>query len=411
MEVVHARCCGLDVHKKTVVACVMLREAGRLHREIRTFGTVTADLVVLHDWLAAHGVTHVAMESTGIYWKPVHAVLEDSFTVLLVNAHHIKTVPGRKTDVKDAEWLADLLAHGLVKGGFVPPFSIRDLRDLTRYRKSLIDERTREVNRLHKLLESANIKLTSVVTNLMGVSGQAMLRALLEGTTDPEVLADLARGRLRKKLPELKKALEGRITDHHRFMVETILGHLDFLDEWIERVSEEVTVKIRPFSVHRDLLDTIPGVDEKTAEVIIAEIGVDMRQFPTHAHLASWAGLCPGSNESAGKHKSGKTRKGNQWLRRSLVESAHAAARTKRTYLSSQYHRLIARRGKKKATIAVAHSILTSAYCILTHLVPYHELGEGYLEKLNAEHVRRHHIKVLERLGVKVTIEPLESAA
>jgi transposase len=411
MEVVHARCCGLDVHKKTVVACVMIREQGTLHKEVRTFGTVTADLVVLHDWLTAHRVTHVAMESSGIYWKPVYAILEGSFAVLLVNARHIKAVPGRKTDVKDAEWLADLCAHGLVRGGFVPPPPIRELRDLTRYRKSLIDERTREVNRLHKLLESANIKLTSVATNLMGVSGQAMLRALLEGTTDPDLLADLARGRLRKKLPELRKALEGRFTDHHRFMVETILGHLEFLDEWIERVSEEVAAKIRPFEAYRDLLDTIPGVNRLTAEVIIAEIGVDMTQFPTHAHLASWAGLCPGNHESAGKHASGKTRKGDQWLRRGLTESAHAAARTKHTYLSSRYHRLVSRRGKKKATIAVAHTILTSAYYILKRSVPYQDLGEGYLEKLNAEHVRRYHVKVLERLGVKVTIEPLESAA
>jgi transposase len=297
MEVIFSRCCGLDVHKKTVVACVRINGT---KKEIKTFSTMTGDLLLLHDWLASYGVTHVAMESTGVYWKPVYAILEGSFTVLLVNAAHIKAVPGRKTDVRDCEWIADLLAHGLLKGSFVPPESIRDLRDLTRYRKSLIDERAREVNRLHKLLETANIKLTSVATDVMGVSAQAMLGALLEGTTDPEILTHLARGKLRLKLPELKKALEGRFRDHHRLMLSAILSHIEFLDEAINHISEEVAARILPFRNEVEMLDMITGLNQRTVEVVISEIGMDMSRFPTDRHLASWAGLCPGNNESAG---------------------------------------------------------------------------------------------------------------
>ena len=369
------------------------------------------DLLVLHDWLAAQGVTHVAMESTGVYWKPVYNMLEGSMTVLLVNAAHIKAVPGRKTDVKDSEWIADLLAHGLLKGSFIPPEPIRDLRDLTRYRKSLSDERVREVNRLHKLLEAANIKLSSVATDVMGASGRAMMEALLGGSTDPDVLASLARGCLRKKIPELKQALEGRFRAHHRFMLEQILTHLDFLDESIGKISEEVVKRTVPFSQTIELLCTIPGVSRKTAEVIISEVGVDMERFPTSAHLASWAGLCPGNNESAGKHRSGKIRKGNQWLRRNLMEASWAACRTKDTYLSALYHRLVARRGKKKAAVAVAHSVLVIIYHMIRNNSPYQELGADYLAKLNAAHVKRHHVKRLESLGFKVSLEPIEEAA
>lgn len=291
MEVVYSQCCGLDVHKETVVACVSIRDKGKLYKEIRTFRTMTSDLVVLHDWLLSHGITHVAMESTGVYWKPVFNLLEASFTVLLVNAAHIKAVSGRKTDVKDCEWIADLLAHGLLKGSFIPPQPIRDLRDLTRYRKSLTDERIREVNRLQKLLESANIKLSSVATDVMGASGRAMMEALLSGSTDPEVLADLARGRLRQKLPALREALEGRFRPHHRFLLSQILAHLDFLDEAIEQISQEIGDHLAPFFQEVQLLKTIPGVDQKVAECIISEIGVDMSRFPTHRHLASWSGL------------------------------------------------------------------------------------------------------------------------
>jgi transposase len=411
MEVIYKRCCGLDVHKEIVVACLLIREGDKVLKEIRTFLTMTVDLVVLRDWLKAHQVTHVAMESTGIYWRPVFNLLEEEFTVLLVNAAHIKTVPGRKTDVKDCEWIADLLSHGLLKGSFIPPEPIRDLRDLTRYRKSLTDERVREVNRLQKFLEAANIKLSSVATDVMGASGRAMLEALVSGSTDPQVLSELAKGRLRRKLPELKKALEGRFRPHHRFMVAEILTHLDFLDEAIERVSQEVTHCIAPFSAKVDLMDLIPGIDQRVAEGVLSEIGVDMSCFGTEEHAASWAGLCPGNNESAGKRKSGKTRKGNQWLRRYLIEAAWAAIRKKGSYLSALYHRLVVRRGKKKAIVAVAHRLLVIIYHMLKDQESYRELGSDHFNKLNAAYVQRHHVKRLESLGFKVTLEPLDQAA
>lgn len=412
MEVVFERCCGLDVHKATVVACLWMRDpGGKIHKEIRTFGTMTVDLLVLYDWLRAHEVTHVAMESTGVFWKPIYNLLEDSFQVLLVNAAHIKRVPGRKTDVLDCEWIADLLAHGLLKGSFIPPQPIRELRDLTRYRKSLTDERVREVNRLHKLLQSANLKLSSVASDVMGMSGRKMLEALLEGNTDPEALADLARGKLRKKLPELRKALEGRFSAHHRLILEHILGHLDFLDEAIERISEEVAARTAPFEELIQFLDTITGVDRKAAEGTIAEIGPDMEQFPTPQNLASWTGLCPSNNESAGKRKKGRARKGNQWFRRYGIEMALAASRSKGTYLNALYHRLARRKGHKKAIVAVAHAIVVIIYHVLKHRVPYRELGADYFDKLNATYIKRHYLKRLESLGFKVTLEPLEVAA
>jgi transposase len=411
MEVINKRCCGLDVHKETVVACLMIREGGKVHKEVRTFLTMTVDLVVLHDWLKAHQVTHVAMESTGIYWKPVFNLLEEDFTVLLVNAAHIKTVPGRKTDVKDCEWIADLLSHGLLRGSFIPPEPIRDLRDLTRYRKSLTDERVREVNRLQKFLEAANIKLSSVANDVMGASGRAMLEALTAGSTDPHVLSELAKGRLRKKLPELRKALEGRFRPHHRFMVGEILTHIDFLDEAIERISQEVSCRIVPFSKTVEVMDLIPGINQRVAEGVLSEMGVDMSCFPTDGHAASWAGLCPGNNESAGKRKSGKTRKGDRWLRRYLIEAAWAASRKKGSYLSALYHRLVVRRGKKKAITAVAHKLLVIIYHMLKDQASYQELGSDHFNKLNAVHVQRHHVKRLESLGFKVILEPLAKAA
>lgn len=410
MEIVYSRCSGLDVHKETVVACVLIREGNAVQKEIRTFRTMTGDLLVLHDWLMAYGVTHVAMESTGIYWKPVFNLLEGSFTVLLVNAAHIKNVPGRKTDVKDCEWIADLLSHGLLKGSFIPPEPLRDLRDLTRYRKSLTDERVREVNRLQKLLETANIKLASVASDVMGVSGRAMMEALISGNTDPQVLADLAQGKLRKKLSLVQQALEGRFRSHHRFMLGQVLSHIDYLDEAIETVSKEVENHIAPFSEQVQLLDTIPGVDQKVAQAIVAEIGVDMSQFPSHRHLASWAGLCPGNNESAGKRKSGKTSKGDRWLKRTLIEASWAVARAKETYLSALYHRVARRRGKKKAAVAVSHAILIMAYHILMHHVPYQELGADYFDRLNLDYIKHHFIHRLEGLGFEVTLKPLEAA-
>lgn len=412
MEVVFERCCGLDVHKTTVVACLWVRDSmGKIQKEIQTFGTMMVDLLVLYDWLKAKGVTHIAMESTGVFWKPIYNLLEEDFQVLLVNAEHIKRVPGRKTDVADCEWIADLLAHGLLKGSFIPPQPIRELRDLTRYRKSLIDERVREINRLHKLLQAANIKLSSVASDVMGMSGRRMLEALLEGKTDPEVLADLAKGKLRKKLPELKKALHGRFNTHHRFLLEHILSHLDFLDGAIEKISEEVAERTAPFDELIQFMDTIPGVDRKAAEGTIGEIGLDMERFPTHRHLASWTGLCPGNHESAGKRKKGKTRKGDLWLRRYAIEMALAASRTKGSYLNALYHRLVRRKGHKKAIVAVAHSILVIIYHVLKHRVPYRELGADYFDKLNVTYIQRHHVRRLESLGFKVTLEPLQAAA
>ena len=411
MEIVYKRSCGLDVHKETVTACVTIRDGGKGQKEIRTFRTMTSDLLMLHDWLLAYGVTHVAMESTGVYWKPIFNLLEGSFEVLLVNASHMKAVPGKKTDIKDCEWIADLLSHGLLKGSFLPPQPIRDLRDLTRYRKSLSDERTREINRLQKLLETANIKLSSVATDVMGASGKAMMEAILSGSTDPEVLADLAKGRLRNKLSLLREALQGCFRPHHRFLLGQILSHLDFLDEAIEEVSKEVEKRLDPFLQQIELLKTIPGVKQRMAEVILAEIGVDMNRFPTHRHLASWAGLCPGNNESAGKRKSGKTRKGDRWLKRGLTESSWAVSRSKETYLSALYHRMIRRRGKKKATVAVGHAIIVMAYHMLKHKVPYKELGADYFDRLNVSYVKSHFTKRLEALGYKVTLEPLQATA
>jgi transposase len=412
METVLQRCCGLDVHKATVVACLWIKDkTGKIRKEIKTFGTMTADLLVLHDWLLANRATHVAMESTGVLWKPVHNLLEDSFEVLLVNAAHIKRVPGRKTDVSDCEWIADLLAHGLLKGSFIPPKPIRELRDLTRYRKSLIDERVRETNRLHKLLQSANIKLSSVASDVMGLSGRMMLEALLGGNADADALAALAKGKLRKKLPELRKALQGRFEAHHRFLLERILTHLDFLDETIEKITEEVALRTASFDDLIQLLDAIPGVDRKAAEGILAEIGIEMDRFPTHRHLASWSGLCPGNNESAGKRRRGKTRKGDMWLKRYAIEIALAASRAKGTYLNARYHRLVRRKGHNKAIVAVAHAMLVIIYSLLKHKIPYKELGGDYFDKLNVMHVKRHHIRRLESLGFKVTLEPVVAAA
>jgi transposase len=402
------RCAGLDVHQKSVTACVRVPgEDGERRNEIRTFKTTTAGLLTLRDWLASHRVTLVGMESTGVYWKPVFYLLEDDFTTWLLNAHHLKAVPGRKTDVADAAWIAQLLEHGLVRPSFVPPPEIRELRDLTRYRKALIAERGREAQRLHKVLEDAGIKLASVASKVLGVSGRAMLDALVAGTTDPDVLAELARGRLRAKLPDLREALEGRFRGHHALLVGQMLSHLDYLDEAIETLSTEVERAIAPFAELLDLLDTIPGVDRRTAELLLAEIGPDMSRFPTAGHLASWAGLCPGNNESAGKHGPGRTRKGSKWLRTGLVESANAAVRAKRTYFAGQYGRLKGRRGHKRSIVAVAHSILVVAYHVISRREPYTELGADYfLRRQDSEAYQRRLVRQLERMGHRVILEP-----
>jgi transposase len=412
MRVVYERCCGLDVHKTSVVACVLaVGPQGEPRKEVRTFGTMTADILALAEWLVGWGCTHVAMESTGVYWKPIWNLLEGSFELLLVNARHIKAVPGRKTDVRDSEWIADLLQHGLLQPSFVPDRPQRELRELTRYRTSLIRERAAEVNRLQKTLEGANIKLAAVATDIAGKSGRQILAAIVGGTTDPAALADLARGRMREKLPALERALAGRVGPHQRFLLAEQLAHIEYLDASIDRVSGEIQARLGPDEDAIARLVTIPGVGRRTAEVLVAEIGTDMRQFPTARHLASWAGLCPGNNESAGKRKSGRTRKGNPWLRAALVEVAQAAGRARQTYLGAHYRRLASRRGKKKACVAVGHTILGIAYHVLDRGTTYQDLGPQYFDRRDRTAVERRLVDRLESLGYKVTLEPVAPAA
>jgi transposase len=414
VERVYERCGALDVHKQQVTVCVHVPDWRGERSELRAeFGTMTGDLLGLRDWLKGLGVTHVAMEATGVYWKPVYYLLEDDFELLLVNAQHVKNVPGRKTDVQDAQWLCQLLEHGLLRSSFVPPKPIRELRDLTRYRKSLIWERGREANRLQKVLEDANIKLASVASRPLGASGKAMLRALCEGESDPQALADLAKGKLRAKLPALRAALEGRFRAHHALLVSHLLAHIEYLDETVAQLTAEIEGRMRPFERQRELLCTIPGVAERTAEVIIAELGPDVERFPSHRHAASWAAVCPGHDESAGKRRSGKTRTGDRWLRVALIEAANSAAgRTKDTYLRAQYLRIKRRRGHNKAIVAVAHSILVSAYHVLAEGRPYDELGGDYfLRREDSERVAKRLVRQLERLGHSVTLEPVAEPA
>jgi transposase len=412
MEVMLERCCGIDVHKSKLTACLLVgKPHGEVKKTIRTFSTMTNDLLILKDWLEAEGCTHIAIESTGVYWKPVFNILEDSLTVILANAREIKNVPGRKTDVKDCEWIADLLRFGLIRASFIPPKPIRELRDLTRYRTKLIQEMTSEKNRVQKVLEDANIKLSCVATDIFGVSGKEMINALLQANSTPEEIAELAKGRLRKKIPELVEALRGNVSDHHRYLIEMSLRHLESLGELIEDLDERIDKAMEPYREEQKLLMSITGVEKKSAESVIAEIGVDMGQFPSEAHLASWAGVCPGNNESAGKRKSGKTTKGDTWLERTLIQAAYAASKAKNTYLKDKYHRIAARRGKKRAAVAIAHKILSFAYHILLYRVPYRELGEAYLDKLNKEVLEKRLVKRLELLGNKVIIEPVLQAA
>jgi transposase len=413
MEILYARCCGLDIHKRTVVACLFVPGAeGTPTKEIRTFGTMTNDLLALSEWLAAAECSHVAMESTGVFWKPIYNLLESSFGVLVVNAQHVKAVPGRKTDVRDAEWIGDLLRHGLLRARFIPDRPQRELRELTRYRTTLIHDRANEVNRLQKVLEGANIKLSSVATDILGKSGRDILEALVAGTTESAALAQLARGRLREKIPQLEHALAGQFSAHHRFLIAQQLAHIDFLDASLERLSAEIAERVRPFDAAQERLSTIPGVGRRTAEVLVAEIGTALTRFPSAGHLASWAGLCPGNDESAGKRRSGRTRQGSPWLRTALVEAAQAAARTKDTYLATQYRRLAARRGAKRAVVAVAHTILVLVYVLLTReQESYHDLGSHYFDERDRHVVQRRLVRRLEALGYTVSLEPTIPAA
>jgi len=412
VDVIVERPAALDVHKSQVTACVRVPGAdGARRSEVVEFSTMVGGLLTLRDWLKAHGVTQVAMEATGVYWKPVWAVLEEDFELLLVNARYVKNLPGRKTDVKDAEWLCQLLEAGLLRASFVPPKPIRALRQLTRYRKAQIKERQREANRLHKALEDTGIKLDCVATNILGKSGRAMLDALCHGTTDPEILADLAKGKLRKKIPALKQALEGRFESLHALLVSSILAHLDFLDEQIERLSEAIEERLRPFAQAIELLRTVDGIETRTAQNILAEIGVDMSVFPTAGHLSSWAGQCPGNDQSAGKRRSGRTRKGSKWLNDALKDAAMSAIRTNDSYLQAQYQRLRPRIGHSRALGAVKHSILCACWHMLTTGELYRDLGGDYFRKRDPERQTKRLVAQLERLGHKVTLEALAEAA
>lgn len=414
MQALYGRVCGLDVHKKVVVACVRILDPkdGMVQSTLRSFGTMTRDILALREWLTELKVTHVAMESTGVYWQPVFNLLEGHFTVWVVNAQHIKKVPGRKTDVKDAEWIAQLLQCGLLRPSFVPERQQRELRDLTRQQTKLVQQRNAVENRIQKVLETANIKLGSVASDVLGVSGRKIIEALIAGEKDVEVLADLAKRQLRGKIPELQHALEGELTDHHRFLLHELLEQYDFLENKIQSISERLGV-LAPtsFQAAVEKLDTIPGIAERGARALLAETGTDMSRFPTHKHFASWAGQCPGNHESAGKRKSGKTPDANRHLDSILTEIAHAAVRTKKSYFKGQYHHLAGRRGKKRAIGAVKHSILVTIYYMLRDNKPYQDLGVDYFNKLNPQQRIRYHVRRLQELGQEVELSPVANAA
>jgi len=410
----YARVCGMDVHKNSVVACVRILNAkdGTVQSTLRRFGTMTADLVELRQWLTEQQVTHAAMESTGVYWQPVFNLLEGHLEVWVVNAQHIKKVPGRKTDMKDAEWIAQLMQCGLLKPSFVPERQQRELRDLTRQQSKLVQQRNAVDNRIQKVLETANIKLGSVASDVLGVSGRRMIEALIGGEKDTSVLADLAQKKLREKIPQLQRALAGEVTDHHRFLLRQLLDQYDFLEKEIARVSERLGAVAPPsFRAAVDQLDAIAGVGERGARALLAETGTDMSRFPSHKHFASWAGRCPGNRESAGKRKSGKTPAANRHLDAVLTEMAHAAVRKKDSYFKSQYHRLAGRRGKKRAIGAVKHSLLVTVYFMLRDYKPYKDLGADYFDKLNPQHQIRYHVRKLKDLGQKVELSPMADAA
>lgn len=412
MVPLYVSCCGLDVHSKSVQACIRrLGKEKQVLQETRTFGTMTRDIRALADWLAAEGVTHVALESTGVYWKPIYNLLEGRFTLLVVNTRHVKHVPGRKTDVQDCQWLAQLLQCGLLKGSFVPERPQRELRDLTRHRAQLVATRASVANRIHKVLEDANIKLGTVASDILGPSGRDMLQALIAGEKDPQEMADLARRQLRVKIPELRLALEGHVTEHHRFLLQELLDHLDYLEEQIERFGRRIEAVSGPFQQAIEAVANLPGFNQRAAQNVVAEIGCTMEQFPSADHLTSWSGVCPGNNESGGKRKSGKTTKGSRWLRLALSQAAWAASRKKDSYFQAQFRRLAGRRGKKRALIGVARSLLVVIYHILKEKTPFKDLGGDYFDRLNSRRLVPYLVKRIENLGYDVSIVPCEAVA
>jgi len=412
MDVLHPCCAGLDVHKDSVYACVRrIGPGGGVRETVQVFGTMTPDLLQLADWLAAEGATHVAMESTGVYWKPVYYVLDEQFELVLANAQQLKRVPGRKTDAQDCAWIATLMQHGLIAASFVPPEPQRDLRELCRQRVQLTRQKAAVSNRIQKVLEDANLKLGSVASDVLGKSGRAMLRAIIAGETDPVTLAGLALGRLRKQLPRLRPALTGRVTEHHRFVLKLFLDEVEVVEEWVRRLEERIEAVLSPFAEAVRRWTTIPGVDRRTAQAVAAEIGTDMSRFPTEGHLSAWAGMCPGNDESAGRRRSGKTPKGSSWLKRALVQAAWAASHTKGTYLSAFYRRLAARRGRKRALVGLGHAMLGIMYHMQRTGTDYTDLGGDYFERRDADRLTRRLVRRLESLGLKATLEPSPQAA
>lgn len=414
MDIIYCNVAGLDVHQKNVFVCVRQVEASQrtVHEEVRTFGTMTSDILQLRDWLKTLQVTHVAMEATGVLWKPIWNLLEGHGTLLLVNPRELKQVPGRKSDVRDCQWIAQLLQCGLLRSSFVPERPQRELRDLTRHRAQLTAEHTRIANRIHKVLEDANIKLGAVASDLLGASGRAMLRALIQGERDPVKLAQLARGALRNKIAQLQLALQGNFTEHHRYMIESQLDHLEYLERQIAAFDVRIEERTRPFVSDEQMerLDKIVGVNRRTIENVVAETGSTMAAFPDADHLSSWAGVCPGNEESAGRRKRSKITKGNRWLRRALAEAAWAATRSKKSYLASQYHRLAGRRGKKRALVAVAHSLLVIFYHMFKQPVEYKDLGKDFFDRLNPERLKRSLVRRLQALGYEVSLSPRSAA-
>lgn len=407
MEVVYTHCCGIDVHKRSVSVCVLVpgSDGESLMKQVRQYGTTVAELLQMHDWLKECGVRQVAMESTGVYWKPVWNILETEFEVILVNAAHVKNVPGRKTDKADCSWIANLLRHGLLQASFVPPAAIRQLRDLCRSRTKLVQQKAAVANRIQKVLEDANVKLASVATDVLGMSGRKILKQIIAGEQDPQQLSRLALGRLRNKREQLEQALAGRVSDHHRFLLKQYLAQVEFLEGQIAAFQEEIQRQLPPFAEAIELWRTLPGIDEVAAAALLAEIGADMDQFPSARHLVSWAGLCPGNHESAGKRLSGKTRPGNPWLRGLMVQVAWAASHTKDTYLATQYRRLAHRRGRKRALIALANTILAITWYLLKHQQTYQDLGADYFDRLQAP-AQRYYIQQLQKMGFRVVLEP-----